>query len=44
MVVHQYMKIGEAYYKLDQCDKALDYFKQAEKSIEPREDYLIYFF
>ena len=44
MTVHLYMKLGEANYKLDKCDVALDYFRKALKAIQPKEDYLIELF
>lgn len=42
--MHLWMKIGEAYYKLEQCEKSLLYFRKAEQSILPKEDYLIKLF
>ena len=38
------MKMGEANYKLDLNEQALEYFRKAEDFIKPREDYLISMF
>lgn len=38
------MKIGEAYYKLEKSEQAVEYFRKAEALILPKKDYLISMF
>lgn len=44
MEVHLWMKIGEAYYKIDLNEDSLKYFRMAENAIKPKVDYLISLF
>ncbi|CDW79621.1 tpr domain containing protein [Stylonychia lemnae] len=44
MMVQIWIKIGEANYKMDFNQEALEYFQRAQDKIKPQEDYLISLF
>lgn len=44
MQVHVCMKLGETYYKMEDSENALVWFRRAEEAILPKQDYLIELF